>query len=110
MKLIVEFVRYIEPDPVPLPVAVVTSIETTEGVTSDEIDFASKDELVPLPVEKEYAVVPLLQVSLVASVRTFVRLSEQTVSEVRAIGAATATDDAIAAPAIKADIVFRFFI
>jgi hypothetical protein len=36
-------------------------------------------------------------------------LSEQTVTEVVAIGAATATDDAIAAPTINAEIVFKFF-
>jgi hypothetical protein len=48
-------------------------------------------------------------VLLVASERTLVRLSEQTVIEERAIGAATATDVASAAPAIKAEIVFKFF-
>ena len=87
----------------------VTSIETTEGVTSEAIDLASKDDPLPPPVEKEYAVVPLLQVLLVAIVRTFVRLSEQTVSDVMAIGVATAIDDATAAPAINTEIVFKLF-
>jgi hypothetical protein len=37
---------------VPLPVVDVTLMDTTEGVTKEEIVFASKDELLP-PVEME---------------------------------------------------------
>ena len=45
----VALVRYIEPEPVPPPVAVLTEIETTEGVTSAAIDLAFI-ELLPIAI------------------------------------------------------------
>ena len=78
----------------------VTKIETTEGVTSEEIAFASSVATDPPPISTAVAVA--LHFPLVASERAFVRLSAHAVIVPVDEGAAIATEPATATPATNA--------
>ena len=91
-----------EPEPVPPPVAVLTEIETTDGVTSADIDLAFI-ELLPISI----AVLFAGQVPVLAKVSACVRLSAQTITLLTVeLFAAVATPPAIKIPAKNAAVTF----
>jgi hypothetical protein len=89
---------YTDPEPDPLPLEVETAIETTDGVTREEMVFV----FIPFP-PISIRVRPLEQVPLLEMKSAPVRLSAQAFTEpVGWVIAAVAIDPATAAPATNA--------
>lgn len=95
-----------EPEPVPLPAAAVTEIETTEGVTKEEIAFVFM-ALPPISTN----VLVAEQVPLGERNRAWVLLSAHAFTTlVFCVVAAVANEPAATAPAINAPMTFLFLI